>query len=464
MNELITKTKFEKLAISNPDELIFGKAPNPVSCGNNLVIGGGVVYPEINFTLPTMLINNETWKDVRKQFEEIGNDIIKRASILKLPGLVMEFEQLPQITMNPGWGGEITELLQKILKKFHDQTGIPAGLRVTVVDLRDAERPPLLRSGKSWETTKEAFICAAQAGADILSIESIGSKEVHDQALLYGDLKGIVASLGSLAYRDVGWLWDNISAIANEYGIVSGGDTACGFANTAMQLAGQGMLPTLLSALVRAASAPRSLAAFEHGAVGPSKDCAYEGPIIKAITGFPISMEGKSACCAHFSPLGNVAAAAADLWSNESVQNIKLLSGRAPEAFLELLAYDCRLFNSASKDNPIQLRDWLVKSDVPLSVEALMLEPDTVIKIAEAIINNESGYERTVAAVKTAFTQIRESVEKGIIQIPESENIWLENLETEINSLYETEEEALKYLTDTYGNLFNLSAYGLDEK
>ena len=45
----------------------------------------------------------------------------------------------------------------------------------------------------------------------------------------------------------------------------------------------------------------------EHGAVGPSKDCAYEGPVMKVVSCVPISMEGKSSSCAHFSPLGNIA-------------------------------------------------------------------------------------------------------------------------------------------------------------
>src|ERR1035438_10450247 len=48
-------------------------------------------------------------------------------------------------------------------------------------------------------------------------------------------------------------------------------------------------------------------------------------------TGCSISMEGKSASCAHFSPIGNIASAMCDLWSNESVQNVRLLSGSAPE-------------------------------------------------------------------------------------------------------------------------------------
>ena len=94
----------------------------------------------------------------------------------------------------------------------------------------------------------------------------------------------------------------------------------------------QGILPEVLAAVVRAASAVRGVVALEHGATGPWKDCGYEGIILKAVSGRPISMEGKSATCAHSSPLGNIASAACDLWSNESVQNVQLLSGKAPVA------------------------------------------------------------------------------------------------------------------------------------
>ena len=345
------KTERTTLAIRNESDLVFGRCPRPVTCGRGLTIGGGTVYPELNFTLPPMLVEDAAWEQVRSHYDRIGQAVVRRSAALSLPGVVLEFEQLPAMTERPQWGAEITALLQQHLKALHEKTGIPTALRVTVVDLREMKRPPLLRSGEGWARTREAFVCAAQAGADILSIESVGGKEVHDEALTMADLPGIVWSLGSLSCRDMAWLWNEITAIAREYGCVSGGDTACGFGNTAMQLAGKGMLPTVLAAIVRAATVPRSLAAYEHGAVGPSKDCAYEGPVMKAITGVPISMEGKSSSCAHFSPLGNIAGATADLWSNESVQNVQLLSGSAPEAFLELLAYDCRLFNTATRAN-----------------------------------------------------------------------------------------------------------------
>jgi len=453
---------FNNLTIANPDDLLFGLATHPVECGHNLKIGGGQVYPEINFTLPPMKIDTQTWGEVVEHYRNIAEVICSRSVKLGLPGLVVEFEQLPPMTENPQLGAEITKILKDSLTTLYNSHGIPNALRVTVVDLRDADRPPLLRSGKAWESTREAFVSAAQAGADILSIESVGGKEVHDQALLYGDLKGIIVALGSLGARDMAFLWKEIAAIAEEYKIIAGGDTACGFANTAMQLAGKGMIPSVLAALDRAASAPRSLVAYENGAVGPSKDCAYEGPIIKAITGFPISMEGKSSSCAHFSPMGNIAGAAADLWSNESVQNIQLLSGSAPEAYLELLAYDCRLFNASIKTHEsLKLRNWLVESDVEMSVEALMLEPNEVVNIAKAIVSERSDYLRTKSAVGAAFTSIDQNTSTGKIKISDVEKQWLDRYSNEIENLPEDENEAIDYVSELYGNMFLKDAYGL---
>ncbi len=450
---------YTSLTIENSSDLVFGTAPFPLKCGRGLTIGGGQVYPEINFTLPTMEIKENTHESIFKQYSEIIDTIVKRSEILKVPGLVIEFEQLPPMTSNPQLGGEITKLLRNRL----NDCDIPNALRVTVVDLRDGDRPPLLRQGKNWEQMKEAFIVAAQAGADILSIESVGGKEVHDQALLYGDLNGIIGSLGILAYKDMEWLWNQITEIASQYNVIPGGDTACGFSNTAMQLAGKGMLPSLLAALDRAASVPRSLAAYENGAVGPSKDCAYEGPFIKAITGYPISMEGKSSSCAHFSHLGNIASATADLWSNESVQNIRLLSGSAPEVFLEILAYDCRLMNIASQNNEaLKMRDWLVESDSSLNVEAFILKPESVVEISKSIVNNTGGYRQTKESVLTTFDIIKNAIIEGKVNISENEKNWIDRFEIELADIIETEEASIGYLKNNYGNLFNLESYGLN--
>ncbi len=445
----------------NPEDLIFGQAAYPVTCGHSLTIGDGAVYPEMNFTLPEMLVNDTTRQDVVDQYSWMIDSVLSRARKLSIPGLVIEFEQLPAMTEIPELGAEITGLLKTELDTFYKETCIPNALRVTVVDLRDSDERPMMRDGIGWETTVRALEFSAQEGADILSIESIGGKEVHDQALLYGDLPGIVSSLGVLGFRDVIWLWEHIVELSHKYKCIPGGDSACGFANTAMQLAGQGLLPSTLAALDRVASAPRTYAAYLSGAMGPSKDCAYEGPIIKALTGTPISMEGRSSCCAHFSPLGNIAGACADLWSNESVQNVQLLSGSAPEAFMELLAYDCRMFNTAIRLNPANYRQILIDSDVHSSPEALMLAPETAIQVASKIQSCQDGYAMTLCALNTGFDIIKDHLSILKDQMSKTELEWIHRADKLLESLPPNEAEAIGYLDTHYSDQFRPDSYGL---
>ena len=450
---------FTTTAINSAAALIFGKAPNPVVCGFGLQVGAGQVYPELNFTLPTMLVEETTWPAVVAHYREIGAMLVRAAKRLQLPGLMVEFELLPPMTEHPEWGGEITSILTQHLQEAHASYNLACALRVTPTDLRDAVRPPQLRAGKAWDDLRQSLETCAAAGAHVLSIESVGGKEVHDEALLYGDVAGIIFSLGVLAPRDMEFLWDEIVRVSRAHNVIPGADSACGFANTAMQLASQGMLPEVLAAVIRAASAVRSLVAYERGAVGPSKDCAYEGSILKAITGTPISMEGKSASCAHFSPVGNVAAAMCDLWSNESVQNIRLLSGSAPEAFLELLAYDCRLFNQAlAQGEEKTYQKLLVESDIHLSPQALVLSPESTWRLAAAIVNETTAYRRTLAAAKTAAAIIRE--EKSL-SLPAREQVWLDKIERALEALPENEEKFIGRITEKYGHLFVRQSYGL---
>ncbi len=453
---------FHSLKIPSAEQLRFGYAPNPVTCGFGLHLGTGQVYPELNFTLPTMSIEDRTWGAVKAHYEEIGEMIVRASNRLRLPGLMVEFELLPPMTENPAWGSEITGILHGFLARAHEENHLPCALRVTPTDMRDRNRPPVLRSGSEWDVLCECFDVCAQSGADVLSIESVGGKEVHDEALIYGDVKGIIFALGVLAPRDMEWLWKAIVQVCQRHHIIPGADSACGFANTAMQLASKEMLPEVLATVVRAASAVRSLIAYECGAVGPSKDCAYEGPVLKAITGTPISMEGKSASCAHFSPVGNVAAAMCDLWSNESVQDIRLLSGSAPEAFLELLAYDCRLFNTAiEKNTATEYQTMLTDSDIFHSPQALILSPDATIRIASAIVGARTPYLRTVAAAQAAVQLIREAVTGERLTLPPRELEWLGKIDEALNEMPEREGSLIGEMADTYGHLFSPSSYGL---
>lgn len=451
-----------QLAVSSPDELIFGRAPAPLHCGFDLSIGAGEVFAEVNFTLPPIDISHETWPMVLKQYEEMSLQVLRRVAAMRLPGVVLEFELLPAMTEVPEWGAEITGLLHRRLRAEHEKTGLRSALRVTPTDIRDQSKPPILRGGKAWEQLRRSFELCIAAGADIVSIESVGGKEVHDQALMYGDIRGILFALGVLAPRDMAWLWREIVDCCGGTRAVPGGDSACGFANTAMQLAHQKMLPEVLAAVVRAASAVRSLAAFEQGAVGPSKDCAYEGPILKAITGYPIAMEGKSAACAHFSPVGNIAAVACDLWSNESVQNVRLLSGNAPEVFTELLAYDCRLMNTATRRGGARtLRDWMVESDEWQSPQAAVLSPAATIRIASRIVGEPNPYRQTVAAAQEAAAIIRQGIEERRWAASAKEEQWLRRIESTLADLPDSEEELLAGMDETYGAIYARGSYGL---
>jgi methanol---5-hydroxybenzimidazolylcobamide Co-methyltransferase len=246
-------------------------------------------------------------------------------------------------------------------------------------------------------------------------------------------------------------LWDMIVRVAQQNGALPAGDTACGFANTAMVLAETHHIPRVWAALIRVMSVARSLVAYERGAVGPSKDCAYEGPYIKAITGYPISLEGAEAAVAHASPVGNIAKATADLWSNESVQNVKLLGGAAPTVSLEQLAYAARLMNTASQagaQTALTLRDLFVASDTPYDPQAYVLRPDVVIDLAGEIIAEATPYRRVRRAALATLERLRTAHAAGIFQLTRPEVTWLDRLSAQADQLPETEAALIEQMRE----------------
>ena len=70
---------FKTIAYTSLEDFVYGKALKPVTLNNGMVIGGGVLYPEINFTLPPMLITKETMPDVIRNYKEITKGICERA-------------------------------------------------------------------------------------------------------------------------------------------------------------------------------------------------------------------------------------------------------------------------------------------------------------------------------------------------------------------------------------------------
>jgi len=457
--------KYDRLTISDPRTLMFGRAPHPVTTRRGLVIGGGTVYPELNFTLPAMEIRTETLGEVRKHYEEIVSEALQRAYELHTNGLVFEFETLLEMTLDPDIGVMLVTAMNEICERWYATKGIKSEIRLTPNDTRDFDRPPLMRTSSHIPQMLELFERGALAGGDLLSIESTGGKELHDDALLMCDIKKAMFALTVLGTRDMHYLWKSIVAVAKKTGRIAGGDTACGFANTAMVLAEKGYIPKVFAAIDRVATVVRTLVAHEEGAVGPDKDCGYEGPYLKSIVGIPISMEGRTAACAHLSPVGNIAAAARDLWSNESVQHLKLLGGMATTVSLEQLEYDARLMNQAIRLGPDAHRMFQkisVESDIHFDPQAVVLEPEVVVDIAGKIVGGKNYIDAAKRGTLRAIEIIRGRIGSGSLQLEEREMAYIDLMEEAITSIPEDES---KFVEEMQSELdpakVILSEYGL---
>lgn len=454
------RTPFNRLAFDR-DRLVFGRAQTPLK-RRGVTIGGGTVLPEIKFTLPPMSIEETPWSEIEGMYREIVTSVCDRALHLGQKALVVELELLPPMTFDPSSGAKLTALIAETLEEFRNSRDLLTLLRVTPVDIREQTRPPMRRKGREAELLLESFDRCASAGADLLSIESTGGKEVTDPAIMAADLRGILFGTVILGCADMEYLWGAIVGIARKSNTVAAGDTACGIGNTAMVLADQGYIPKVFAAVVRAVTAVRSLVAYEMGAVGPGKDCGYENAILKAITGLPMSMEGKSAACAHLSPVGNIAGCYADLWSNESVQNIKLLAGMAPVVSMEQLIYDCRLMNTAAgHDGSIRLRDWFAESDARLDPQAFILSPSAVVELATAIVRERDDYRRGTEAARTSARLLREALSTGALDLSEREEEWLSRIEETLSDLPPTAGEFIASERAKWNELVRFEEYGL---
>lgn len=434
--------KFDQVYYKDLNDFVYGKAGKPIHCKNGMVIGGGTVYPEINFTLPPMQITEETFPKVRAQYKEIIEGVCAKAVELNVPGMMVEIELLPPCTFNPQWGIEITKIVREVMADYEANHNLKSVLRLTPVDIREGKDLKHMYRGEHWDNIIATFRGAAEAGADFLSIESVGGKNLHDDAVMNCDLPSAIFALGVIGVHDMKILWDNIVKIAKDADCFPAGDTACGFANTSMVLANKNFIPKVFAAVDRVMSAVRTMVAVEQGAVGPDKDCGYEGVYIKAITGTPISMEGKSAACAHSSTVGNISACLADLWSNESVENVRLLGGMAPVVSLENLAYDCRLMNVASARNQaIALRDMLAESDRKYDPQAYVLDPGVVLRISQEIVKGQNHFQRVKIAASSAIKEIREAYQSGELILADREVRYLDIMEQQLNTIPDDEQQ-----------------------
>jgi len=113
-----------------------------------------------------------------------------------------------------------------------------------------------------------------------------------------------------------------------------------------------------------------------------------------------------------------------------------------PTISTEQLVYDCRLMNTAAaRGEALMLRDQLVDSDISLDPQALILAPQSVTRIAGAIVRAGSHYEAGCAAALEALSAIGEAVSEGRLRLPEQETPWVAMLGDTLGSLPSTQQE-----------------------
>ncbi|MDR3165678.1 MAG: hypothetical protein LBU13_08875 [Synergistaceae bacterium] len=448
----MARKEYTSTAYTDVKDFIYGSAKNPVKLKNGMVIGGGDVYPELNFTLPTMSLNDNTWNTALDHYREIITKTCERAYELECPGFTCELETLPAMTFKPEWCIEVTKVCCEIISDFQSKKGIKGAFRITPNDNREGDQVTHMYKGDRWDETMKAFEGSGKVKGDtdlIFAIETIGGKEIHDDALMMCDLKKAVFAMGAVACPDMEKIWTAIVDIAHKTNTVPGGDTACGLANTAMVLAEKNYIPRVFAAMDRVMAGVRSVVAMEVGCTGPDKDCGYEGPYVKAISGNPIAMEGKTASCAHLSACGNIPMCVCDLWSNESVQNIQLLSGIAPVASFETLEYDCRMLRTAKKKGwGAQLQEVLYDSDSLIDPHAWIMRPDVVLEISKGIVKETGYYNRVKAACRLSLESIKKGSDSGKLRLNDKEKDWLGQLLTAAAELPDTAEKLWEEVKD----------------
>lgn len=369
------------------------------------------------------------------------------------------------MTRNPDWGGEIAAATKHLQEEYYKKYGLKSAIRATIADYRKPDEEDL-RNSSALDSMLKTFETSASGGADNLSIESVGGKEISDYTIVRQDIRGTLFGIGVLGSRDMEFTWKKVVDIASKHGVTPGGDTNCAQANVAMFMAGgyqDRSVPHTFAALTRAIAAARSLVAYEQGAKGPSKDCGYEDVIVKAITGIPISMEGKTCACAHSDLLGNLVAACCDLWSNEAVEYHDMFGGTTVAVFTEILGYDVALMNTAIESGQAKiLRDLFVQSDKYRDTHGFILCPENAYEIGKAIVNNNSSYyaRSRAAAVKAGELMLGDSK----LQMSAFEKESLQAALRALESLPDKEEDFISECADIYKKLipgFTLANYGL---
>jgi len=463
-------TRCTKMAYSNADEMVFGTAKHPISYGFGLKVGAGRVIPEINYgPRPGKEKDPES---LRKEYVDyISKDILNRAVTVGFPDVQLETEWVSQMGKSK-MATPVVEGQKAICEKYHEEYGINCAVRQTIPDQREAEEGYRPGMGGKHAYPEALFNCAEIAcenGADVLSCETLGGKELADYAVTNGDITAFLFGVGYLGSIDMEYVWSQFVDICKKNKVVAGGDTNCSGANTSMFMAGGYLdndVQRTFSAVTRAISAARTLVAPECGATGPDKDCGYEGPIVKAITGKPAAQEGKNCQCAHCDLQGNLIAQCCDLWSNESVEYHPEFGGTSVQCWLGSIGYEASLMNTAIQCGQEKtLRDLYMISDRARGPEGYILAYDHAYQIGKAIADNGSNiYLRAKAAGLTAAKIIKSGYDTKELALTNKQLDVLNVIIKDLEALPDTEAKFFEYADKKYKDLVPLydpKNYGL---
>ena len=461
-------TRYTSMAYKEADELVFGQAKHPVSYGFGIKIGAGVVIPEINYA-PRPGAEKDPAKLKKEYVDYISKDILNRAVTAGFPNVQLETEWVSQMNQEK-LSAPVVEGQKAICEKYHEEYGVNCAVRHTIPDQREADEG--LRPGMGGRNYPEKlFECAEIAcenGADNLSCETVGGKEFADYAVTNGDITAFLFGVGYLGSIDMTYVWQEFAEIAKKNKAVAGGDTNCSGANVSMFMAG-GFLDNdvqkTFSAVTRCISAARTLAAWESGAVGPDKDCGYEGIICKSIAGKPTAQEGKNCQCAHCDLQGNLIAQACDLWSNESVEYHPEFGGTSVQCWLGSIGYEAALMNTATQLGQAKtLRDLYMYADRTRGPEGYVLAYDNAWKVGKAITEfGDNYYLRAKAAGITGAKIIREGYDKKELVLTKKQLDVLDKIIKELEALPDDEDKFYDYCVKKYKDdvpTFNPKSYG----
>ena len=464
-------TRYTTMAYDKADDMVFGFSQHPLSYGFGLKVGAGYVIPEVNYA-PRPGTEKDPAKLRKEYVDYISKDILNRFVTAGFPNVQMETEWVSQMNQEklcaPVVSGQ-----KEICEKYHEEYGINCAVRQTIPDQREADeglRPEIDKSEHAY--AHKFFECAEFAcenGADVFSVESVGGKEFADYAVTNGDIVAFLFGVGYLGAIDMSYIWEECTNICKKHKTIPGGDTNCSGANVAMFMAGGYLdndVQRTFSAVTRAISAARTLAACEAGAVGPDKDCGYEGPIVKSITGKPAAQEGKNCQCAHCDLQGNLIAQCCDLWSNESVEYHPEFGGTSVQCWGGSLGYEASLMNTAIQlKQEKTLRDLYMYSDRQRGPEAYILAYDHAYMIGKAIADNGNDlYMRAKVAGQTAADIIMKGYNSKELALTNKQLEVIQDIQKKLAALPDDTDKFVEYCTKEFKDSvprYNPKNYGL---